>query len=228
MVAATYSAPNFLHKLHSAVLKLPLRREQAAPLLGRERRLPPPPPPRGFEPASASKHALRQEQHKRFQKRVWSGTRGAVDLREETTTATTTSPAAAVTPTATAVFQRPPPARGPPRRPAATRSTQPHAHIGRRCPADRSTAPPPVLSPPPPVVPSIGRFRPPGDFFVSGVGWWHHRDFEEVVRGAGPGVTDGPRSWPSRITATSPVGRGTPWVGSAPHLLALHDRKTVT
>ena len=60
MVAATYSAPNFLHKLHSAVLKLPLRREQAAPLLGREQRLPPPPPPRGFEPASASKHALRQ------------------------------------------------------------------------------------------------------------------------------------------------------------------------
>jgi hypothetical protein len=55
--------------------------------------------------------------------------------------ATTARPAAAVTPTATAVFQRPPPARGPPRRPAATRWTQPHAHIGRRCPADRSTAP---------------------------------------------------------------------------------------
>jgi hypothetical protein len=55
--------------------------------------------------------------------------------------ATSARPAAAVTPTATAVFQRPPPARGPPRRPAATGSTQPHAHIGRRCPPDRSTAP---------------------------------------------------------------------------------------
>ena len=67
--------------------------------------------------------------------------RGPTDLREETTMATSARPAAAVTPTATAVLQRPPPARGPPRRPAATRSTQPHAHIGRRCPPDLSTAP---------------------------------------------------------------------------------------
>jgi hypothetical protein len=55
--------------------------------------------------------------------------------------ATTARPVAVVTPTATAVLQRPPPVRGPPRRPAATRWTQPHAHIGRRCSANRSTAP---------------------------------------------------------------------------------------
>jgi len=60
MSYATYSAPNLLQKLHSTVLKLPLRREQVSPLLGRKRRLPPSPPPRRLEPASASKHALRQ------------------------------------------------------------------------------------------------------------------------------------------------------------------------
>lgn len=63
------------------------------------------------------------------------------NLREETTMATSAMPAAAVTPTATAVFQRPPCAPAGPRRPATARSARPHAHIGRRCPADRSTAP---------------------------------------------------------------------------------------
>jgi len=68
--------------------------------------------------------------------KVW-GMRGPTNLREETTMAMSARPAAAVTPMATAVFQRSPPARGPPRRPVATRSTQPHAHIGCRCLPDR-------------------------------------------------------------------------------------------
>jgi hypothetical protein len=87
--------------------------------------------------------------------------RGPTNLREQTRMATSASPAAAVNPTATAVFHRPSPWA--PRRPVATSSTQPHAHIGRRCPLDRSTATLRCYLPPPPL-PSIERKIPASPF----------------------------------------------------------------
>jgi hypothetical protein len=128
--------------------------------------------------------------------------------------ATSARPAAAVTPTATAVFQRPPPARGPPRRPAATRSTQPHAHIGRRCPPDRSTAPLLCYYPRRRWCPRSKDSGLPVAFssLLSGGITEISR---KVVRGCVPCVTDGPRSWPSRANVDGPVGCDT-WLGRAP------------
>ena len=110
--------------------------------------------------------------------------------------ATSAMPAAAVTPTATAVFQRPPFMPAEPRMPATVRSARPHAHIGRRCPPDRSTAPlrcfPRRRRDPPPLVPSIDLgFRPPGILFfvLSAILAVWYRDFDEVVRAC---VTDRP------------------------------------
>jgi hypothetical protein len=106
------------------------------------------------------------------------------------------------------VFQRPPCAPAEPRRPATARSARPHAHIGRRCPPDRSTAPLWCFprrrrDPPPPLVPldrsSDSGLRDCAFAFLTAILAVPSRDFPEVVRAC---VTGRPRrvpcSWASR------------------------------
>jgi hypothetical protein len=117
------------------------------------------------------------------------------------------------------VFQRPPCAPAEPRRPATARSARPHAHIGRRCPPDRSTAPLWCFprrrrDPPPPLVPldrsSDSGLRDCAFAFLTAILAVPSRDFHEVVHWpTGPcsvfvGLTGRARVW----CDTSCVGFG--------------------